>query len=232
MSLRKSTCDDTAEARETHERILDAAQKLFADKGLEATSVRDITTAANCNVAAVNYHFGGKENLYLEAFRAMLVPLRDQRVAMMDSLMARDPAPSLEEYLADFAEGFLKPLVGHSLGRRFMLFVSREMIDQKLPPGLFIDEFIKPLVVRAVASLGRVGVPMSPEQSFDCVFSMVGQLLHAVRGRHMSEQIEASGGPPFDLERFLDHFVRFSAAGIRACASHELTPAVSAGGES
>jgi len=63
MEVQTAHCDTSPEARETHERILDAAQKLFAEKGLDATSVRDITTAAECNVAAVNYHFGGKENL-------------------------------------------------------------------------------------------------------------------------------------------------------------------------
>ena len=104
-----------------------------------------------------------------------------------------------------------------------MLFVSRAMIDQHLPSGLYLGEFNKPLIARAVASLDRVGVPLTAEQSFDCVFSLVGQLLHAVRGRHMSEQLEAAGGPPFDLERFLDHFVRFSAAGIRVCAVDETT---------
>jgi len=232
MNVRSSHCDDTAESRETRERILEAAQKLFAERGLDATSVRDITTEAKCNVAAVNYHFGGKENLYLESFQAMLGPLRDQRMAVMNELMERDPAPTLEEYLAGFAEGFLEPLVDESLGRRFMLFVSREISDQKLPAGFFFDQFIAPLVSRAVSSLDRVGVPMTQEQSFFCIFSIIGQLLHAVKGHHMSAQIETMGAPPFDLKGFVDHFVRFSAAGIRACAVEETTPVATAGGES
>jgi AcrR family transcriptional regulator len=221
MDAQTSLHADRSAAQETRERILDAAQKMFAEKGLDATSVRDITTAADCNVAAVNYHFGGKENLYIESFRAMLGPLRDQRMAMMDELMRREPAPSLEEYLASFAEGFLEPLVDESLGRRFMLFVSREISDQKLPVGLFLDEFIRPLITRAMSSLDRVGVPMTPGQSFFCIFSLIGQLLHAVKGQHMSDQLEATGAIPFDLRGFIDHFVRFSAAGIRACAVDE-----------
>ena len=229
MSPRIEHCDDTAEARETHERILDAAQKLFAEKGLDATSVRDITAEADCNVAAVNYHFGGKDKLYVEAFRAMLAPLRDQRMAMMDELMRRDPAPTLEEYLAGFAEGFLEPLVDESLGRRFMLFVSREISDQKLPTGFFLDEFIRPLITRAMASLDRAGVALTPEQSFYCIFSLIGQLLHAVKGHHMSERLGQTETLGFDLEAFIDHFVRFSAAGIRACAVDE-TDSVSAFG--
>jgi AcrR family transcriptional regulator len=233
MATRSAHVDEIVAAHETRERILDAAQKLFAEKGLEATSVRDITTEAGCNVAAVNYHFGGKENLYIEAFRAMLGPLRDQRMAVMDELMERDPVPTLEEYLASFAEGFLEPLVDESLGRRFMLFVSREISDQKLPIGLFLDEFIRPLIARAVSSLDRVGVPMTPEQSFYCIFSLIGQLLHAVKGQQMSTQLESVGEMPFDLSGFVDHFVRFSAAGIRACAMDEsMPPEAFGGGES
>ncbi len=221
MKTLTESAAEICETQETRQRILDAAQRLFAEKGLDATSVRDITTEAGCNVAAVNYHFGGKENLYVESFRVMLAPLRAQRMAMMDELLQRNPAPTLEEYLESFAEGFLEPLVDESLGRRFMLFVSREISDQKLPDGLFLDEFIRPLIARAVTSLDRVGVPMTPEQSFYCIFSLIGQLLHAVKGQHMSEQIERAGELPFDLRGFLDHFVRFSAAGIRACALGE-----------
>jgi AcrR family transcriptional regulator len=233
MATRSAPVDEIAAAHETRERILDAAQKLFAEKGLDATSVRDITTEAGCNVAAVNYHFGGKENLYIEAFRAMLGPLRDQRMAVMDELMERDPVPTLEEYLASFAEGFLEPLVDESLGRQFMLFVSREISDQKLPAGLFLDEFIRPLIARAVSSLDRVGVPMTAEQSFYCIFSIIGQLLHAVKGQQMSTQLESVGEMPFDLSGFVEHFVRFSAAGIRACALDEsMPPAAFDGGES
>ena len=53
-------CDHLSDREETHERILQAAENLFSTKGFEATSVRDITTEASCNVASVNYHFGGK----------------------------------------------------------------------------------------------------------------------------------------------------------------------------
>jgi len=49
---------------DTRERLLDAAEKLFCQKGFEGTSIRDITAEAGCNIAAVNYHFGGKEKLY------------------------------------------------------------------------------------------------------------------------------------------------------------------------
>ena len=52
------------------ERLLDEAEALFARKGFHAVSIREITSAAGCNLVAVNYHFGTKENLYLEVFRS------------------------------------------------------------------------------------------------------------------------------------------------------------------
>ena len=221
METQISTCDATSEARETHERILEAAQKLFAEKGLDATSVRDITAAADCNVAAVNYHFGGKENLYLESFKAMLGPLRDQRLAMIAELMEREPVPTLEEFLATFAEGFLDPLVDHSRGRMFMVFVSRELLDPRLPLSVFLEEFILPMVQRAAAALERVGPPMTPNNRIMCIFSLIGQLLHAVKAHHLSAHVEIQDAVPFDLAGFVDHFIRFSSAGLRAYSLDE-----------
>ena len=221
MDTFAAPCDTCQEARETHERILDAAQKFFAEKGFDATSVRDITAEAECNVAAVNYHFGGKDKLYLESFRAMLGALRDQRLAMLEELMRRDPTPTLEEFLAAFAEGFLDPLVDESRGRRFLVFVSREMLDPRLPATVFLEEFIHPLVNRVMDALARVGPPMAPEKALLCVFSLIGQLLHALKARHLLDQLDLPESMSFDLAGFLDHFVRFSSGGIRACAVDE-----------
>jgi AcrR family transcriptional regulator len=220
-------CDASPEACETHDRILEAAQKFFAERGFDATSVRDITAEAECNVAAVNYHFGGKERLYLESFRAMLTALRDQRLAMLDELMLRDPKPTLEEFLAAFAEGFLDPLVDESRGRRFLVFVSREMLDPRLPAAIFLDEFIHPLVDRVMEALARVGPPLAPQKALLCVFSLIGQLLHALKARHLLDQLDLPDSMSFDLTGFLEHFVRFSSGGIRACALDETSAPVS-----
>jgi len=233
MDVQTARCDASAEARETHERILEAAQKHFAERGFDATSVREITAEAGCNVAAVNYHFGGKENLYLESFRAMLGSLRDQRLAMLDELMRRDPAPTLEEFLATFAEGFLDPLVDESKGRRFLVFVSREMLDARLPSTVFLEEFIHPLVDRVMEALAQIGPPMAPEVALRCVLSLIGQLLHALKAHHVLTQLELPDTMSFDLSAFLDHFVRFSSGGIRACAMDGApTKAPVTGGES
>jgi len=64
---------------DTRDRLLDASEGLFASRGYAATSVRDITTEAGCNLAAINYHFGSKHNLYREVFRRRLATTRRAR---------------------------------------------------------------------------------------------------------------------------------------------------------
>ena len=61
--------------KDTKDRILDAAESLFADRGFGATSMRAITSAADANLAAVNYHFGSKESLIEAVFARRLGPL-------------------------------------------------------------------------------------------------------------------------------------------------------------
>lgn len=215
----------TPECEDTRERILAAAQKLFAEKGFDSTSVRDITAEAGCNVASVNYHFGGKENLHLETFRSMLGLLRDRRLEVLSEVMDRDPAPTLEEYLESFANGFLDPLVDDSRGRLFLALVSREMINPRLPHGVFLGEFIHPLMDRATAALAKLGPPLDPETARMCTMSQVGQLLHVLKTYHLFTVHERSDLMPETLAEYVTHFVRFSAGGIRACSESTLDDA-------
>ena len=68
----------------TKDRILDAAEGLFAQQGFSATSLRAITAQAGVNLAAVNYHFGSKDGLLEAVFVRRLGPLNDERLALLD----------------------------------------------------------------------------------------------------------------------------------------------------
>jgi len=74
---------------DTKERILVAAQKLFAEQGFEAVSLRNITTEALANVAAVNYHFGGKEALIDEVIVQHTMPIMRERMRLLDEAEKR-----------------------------------------------------------------------------------------------------------------------------------------------
>ena len=75
-------------AIETKNRILDAAERLFADFGYKATSLRDITSEAGVNLASVNYHFGSKEALLAALLERNFAPVNRRRIELLDALEA------------------------------------------------------------------------------------------------------------------------------------------------
>jgi len=127
------------------ERILDKAEALFAEKGFHAVTVREITRAARCNLAAVNYYFGNKGNLYLEVFRSRMIP-RARRVqsGFRDALSAEDET-SLSGIVNALATAVLKgPLTDDERLRHSQLMI-REMSRPGLATDMLVDEVIKPL---------------------------------------------------------------------------------------
>ena len=72
---------ETTQVSETHERILDVAERLFMEYGYEGTSTRMVTSEAKVNLAAVNYHFGSKEALMQAVLRRRLVILNRERLS-------------------------------------------------------------------------------------------------------------------------------------------------------
>ena len=83
----------------TRERILKAAERLFADRGYEETSIRAIVTKARVNQAAINYHFGGKEALYREVLRAAFRALTQQQLAHAQEMKGMSREKALGEFI-------------------------------------------------------------------------------------------------------------------------------------
>ena len=84
----------------TKDRILDAAESLFMEHGFEATSLRSITAAADVNLAAVNYHFGSKEELFQAVLTRRLDPMNQERLDLLTAL-EREAAPDACRLRAD-----------------------------------------------------------------------------------------------------------------------------------
>src|SRR5437868_10883477 len=89
---------------DTKQRILDVAEQLFADNGFAGTSLRRIIAAAEVNLAAVHYHFRSKESLLEAVLMRRMVPLNDERLALLNQLEqeARGEGADLEEILVAF----------------------------------------------------------------------------------------------------------------------------------
>jgi AcrR family transcriptional regulator len=206
--------------KRVQERLLDAAEELFCERGFRGSSIRNIAATAGCNIASVNYYFGGKEKLYAEVWRRHLLVLRDSQIASIEKVMsANQGKPCLEELLRSFAEAFIGPLVDEAKSGRLIKLMTREMLDRHLPPNMFVDEVINPTLGAMQKALVKTCPGLQESQIALVVFSIVGQLIHTVRVRTMFEGSDRRDLPIFDLAEMVDHIIKFSAAGIRACAS-------------
>ncbi|EQD66411.1 transcriptional regulator TetR family, partial [mine drainage metagenome] len=97
----------------TKQRILGAAEALFAQHGFAGASLRQVTAAANVNLAAVNYHFGSKDNLIEAVFRRRLDALNARRHAALAKVEIK-PDATLEDAL----DAFIRPALELALDRR------------------------------------------------------------------------------------------------------------------
>jgi len=117
----------------TREKILQAAEELFAEKGFAETSIRAITSRAGVNLAALNYHFGSKDALIDAVFERRIGPLNRERIRLLDQVEAKvgEGGCSLEEIL----EAFLGPAIRlatdpDSGGKQFMRLMGRAHAEE------------------------------------------------------------------------------------------------------
>lgn len=209
---------DSGSDKSVQDRLLDAAEELFCEKGFDGTSVRDLAAKAGCNIASVNYYFGGKDKLYVEVWRRHLLYMRDTRIASVERVMCESGGkPTLEDLLRSYAEAFLEPLVEPDRALRFIRLMAREMVDRHLPQGIFVKEMILPVMASLQKALMQICPGLEEQSARLVILSVVGQLMHAVCAETMFEQSGETGVPKFELSEIVEHVVRFSAAGIRAC---------------
>lgn len=202
-------------AADTRERLLDAAEELFARRGYAATSVRDITAAADSNLAAVNYHFGGKHKLYRAVLLRRLRAIREQRLAALEGTV-RDgtDAGDLATPLRAFAEAFLAPVCDAPAEGPPMRLLLREVVDPQLPRDLFETELVMPVQQRLTSAIA-VAAPGLDEHTVQlCTQSFIGQLMHVLHAQRLAPADHERGGEALGLAELVDHVVRFTVAAL------------------
>ncbi|MEW6704620.1 MAG: CerR family C-terminal domain-containing protein [Pseudomonadota bacterium] len=196
--------DRGARARE---RLLRVAAQIFAEKGFDKASTREICQAAELNIAAIHYHFGGKEGLYREV---LLVPVREIS-AQFAGLKA--PDLPLEDALRLLLAAFVQ-LVGHPEGVQTMKLHLREMADPS--PG-YLEAMIgqiRPQYEAICAAVARhIGLP-EPD---DAVHQLVNGLIAMAQDFCISRDFYLALRPSLidgheALQRALDRMVEWGCA--------------------
>lgn len=203
----------------TKERILDAAERLFAERGFDRTSLRAITTEAGVNLAAVNYHFRSKNDLIHEVFSRRLAPINAQRLAMLDACQAGEAAVALplEKILRAFVEPILRPEGVAATGRMTLQTLLGRMYAD--PGGnvrrIFFGE-MEEVAHRFRAAFQRAlpGVPLA--DLFWRLHFTIGAMAHTLAASWIIEMISNGLCKASDLDGTIDRLVAFAVAGLNA----------------
>jgi AcrR family transcriptional regulator len=172
------------QAEDARSRLIETAMALFAERGYEGTSVRDLAKAAGVNVAAVSYHFGSKDALYTEALRACLAPCAEMRSRMqahLDVAQRKRTRKAAEDALQKCIQEFFGVLMAPT-GRHSQL-VMREQSEGKPRFEPVIREFFQP-VGTILRELIQMLAPGLPEMTvFMTISGIIGQCLHTCKAR-------------------------------------------------
>ncbi len=202
----------------TRERLLDVAEQLFARRGLDAVSVRDITHAAGASLGAITYHFGTMRKLIVKVFERRMVPLTRQRLEALDAVekaAGNGPLPLEEVMEAMFRPVVMEAMTGDRAGSVFGKLMARTMMDPNPSLEKYLHGHIEPVIRRFDAALMRAMPELTPEDVFWRMHLLVGGLHQSLL---MLDRKPPVGLPPLrlDPESYLRRFVAFAAAVFRA----------------
>ncbi|WP_068084709.1 TetR/AcrR family transcriptional regulator [Polycladidibacter stylochi] len=205
----------------TRERLLESAEKLLSQFGLSGTSVRMITEKAGANVAAVNYHFGSKEDLVRAVLMGHLRELDDMRMQRMDALEAGGRKPDVEE----ICRAFVEPMVVHGISREtgdlvpFVVLIRQIFSDPEMGQKILAGWEPSPVLVRLTNSLVEaMGVtPLSSQQSHLLVMLMHSATLEAIYVMTGAKLMHPADNE--EQEQLLDKSIEYIAGGVRSFLS-------------
>jgi AcrR family transcriptional regulator len=198
----------------TKDRILGAAEELFAQHGFAGTSLRQVTTRADVNIAAVNYHFGSKENLVNEVFRRRMDEMSARRLEQLKTALQQHPG-KLEPVLAAFVEPALAMAQDRHGGGAFIRVIARAYAEKNDNLRKFLsDQYGHVLRDFAKAIAGCVPA-LGKDQLYWRLDFLSGALTYAMADFGLIKR--PSGlSEVAHRERAARELIRFASAGLKA----------------
>ena len=204
-------------AHTTRRRILDAAEKLFAEKGFHGVSVREIARAADVDVALVNYHCGRKNDLFETVFLRRAEVLNRERLAMLNACRER-AAPDPPE-LEDIIDAFTHPLLTRSARggagwRRYFALVAQVNNSPELAP-IGMTRYFDPLVQQFIAAIREALPDARDEDIYWSYHFLSGALTLTFAQTGRIDKLSGGVCRSSDLASVHERLVPYTAAGFR-----------------
>jgi len=200
---------------DTRQRLIDAAAKLFADKGFQNVTVREICKASTANVAAVNYHFGDKAGLYRAVITLAMEVMRETNELSQRAGDGLSP----EEQIRGFVRVFVSRLTGDGPTSWIHRLMAREMEHPTEALEQVMTHVVMPRLEYLAGVAGQVmDLPPSDPRVKRCIASLQMQCLIAVR--RIPPVLEKTFGPAMrDIDAAINHIADFSIGGMKAIAA-------------
>ena len=198
----------------TKDRILGAAEELFAQHGFAGTSLRQVTSRADVNIAAVNYHFGSKENLVNEVFRRRMDDMTDLRLSQLKTALEKHPG-ELQPVLAAFVEPALAMSQDRHGGGAFVRVVARAYAEKNDGLRKFLSDHYGHVLRDFAKALASCLPGLGKEQLYWRLDFLAGALTYAMADFGTIKRPQGVSEAEHQ-QRAADELIAFAAAGLKA----------------
>jgi AcrR family transcriptional regulator len=203
---------------DTKTRLLDAAEKLFSERGFAATSVRDVTGEAGVNLAAVNYHFGTRAGLIRGVFDRRLTPLNSARLSQLEQCSCSGPEDLdcvLRALVAPFADVVRE---SRDSGVHFVRLLGRAHFEPDPVLRQLITQSFSEVAARFARALHACAPHLDRQEAHSRLFFAIGALT-VIADRAMFDGFSTREGDLARLDLLVEHLVAFLRAGFEAAAT-------------
>ncbi len=196
---------------DTRQRLVEAAGRVFAEKGYRAATVRDIIRQAGANLAAVNYHFGDKDGLYAAVLEHTYVKALEKHPP--DGGL--EPGAPAEKRLHGFIRSFLQRIFDEDVQACYGRLMARELVEPTAALDGVVNR-IRPLYGRLCAIVKEIA---GPDAGVDRVErsakSVVGQILFYKHAAPVLQRLEGRRAGAPDIDALARHIADFSIHGLK-----------------
>lgn len=204
----------TGQGATTRQRILEAAGEVFAEVGFRQATVREICGRAGANIAAVNYHFRDKDNLYIETLRYW----KDIAFLKYPGELGTSQNDPPEERLRGFIRSFVFRILDSGKESRFGRLMAKEYSEPTSSLDIIVDEVARPMFILLSSIIASI-INRNPSEQIVryCCASIVSQCLYFLYAKPILRKLIGDEEVfNMDMEPVAEHIFRFSMAALAA----------------
>ena len=214
--MQKAIAETMESGASTPDRILQAAELLFSERGIGDVRLREITTAAGVNSAAAHYHFGSKEAVLEELFARRARPIAERREQLLSQLkLNRQDRPVLEDVLRAFLQPALD-LLNSPEGVAFTRLRARMVFESEQVRSKLLGKAFDRSNAMMLEALAKALPELPPTDLYWRFHFMLASMVYTMARPGRIESLTKGDIDTYDPKAALEQMVRFVAAGFRA----------------